>query len=151
MLRFLTICVLAGALAAAGCGRGEVLYRTKGRVTKGGDNFVPPEGQYLQIVLTPIPDDGTPPQTQYFAAVDQESGTFTAAGAQLKGVPPGRYRVSVELMKSRKDEFGGRFDADRSPFIFEIDEGTEEIVIDVDTPLRGSPAAVSALVVPIGD
>ena len=51
----------------------------------------------------------------------------------MHGVPPGKYRIAVELMKEKKDQFRGRFDADRSPFEVEIGEDDEEIVIDLDT------------------
>ena len=133
MTRFImSIVVLAMALAGSGCGKTN-LHRTAGRVTKGGEDFIPPEGEYLQIALTPIPKDGKPPRNSYFASVDQTAGTFFAAGPQLQGVPPGKYRISVELMKQKKDQFGSRFDADRSPFVFDIDEDTEEIVIDLDS------------------
>jgi hypothetical protein len=134
MPRFITsIIVLAIALAGSGCGRGDGLHRTKGRLTKGGEDFIPPEGEYLQISLTPITRDGKPPKNIYFASVDQDAGTFTAAGPLLQGVPAGKYRISVELMKDKKDQFAGRFDAERSPFVFDIDGDDEEIVVDLDS------------------
>jgi hypothetical protein len=51
----------------------------------------------------------------------------------LQGVPAGKYRISVELMKDKKDQFAGRFDAERSPFVFDIDGDDEEIVVDLDS------------------
>ncbi len=47
-------------------------------------------------------------------------------------MPPGKYRVAVELMKKKKDQFGGKFDTIRSPFVFDVDGQTKEIVIDLD-------------------
>lgn len=136
MARFImSLFVLAIALAGSGCGKGG-LHRTQGRVTKGGEDFVPAEGENLQIGLMQILPDGKPPKNYYYASVDQETGTFTAAGPQLQGVPAGKYLVTVELMKQKKDQFGGRFDADRSPFKVEITGDDDEIVIDLDTAPR---------------
>jgi hypothetical protein len=123
-------------LAVSGCG-GSDLHRTQGRVTKGGQDFIPEEGENLQIALMEVPEGGKPPKNYYYASVDQETGTFFAAGPQLQGVPAGTYRVTVELMKKKKDQFGGRFDAENSPFVIEIDEDDEEIVIDLDTAAPG--------------
>ena len=136
----MTRCVLfliVGALAFSviGCG-GENLYRTKGRVVKGGTDFIPGDGENLQIGLMPVMPDGKPPKNYYYADVDQETGTFTAAGPLLKGVPPGQYVVTVELMKKKQDQLEGRFDVDHSPFVVEIDEADEEIVVDLDTPSK---------------
>ena len=49
-------------------------------------------------------------------------------------MPPGKYRVAVELMKKKKDQFGGKFNEDKSPFVVEVDSKTPEIVIDLDNP-----------------
>lgn len=136
MPRFiLPLVVLAIALAGSGCGKSG-LHQTKGRVTKGGEEFIPAEGENLQIGLMQILPDGKPPKNYYYADVDQDTGTFTAAGPQLQGVPAGKYRVTVELMKKKKDQFGGRYDADRSPFEIVIDGDDDEIVIDLDTASR---------------
>jgi hypothetical protein len=120
---------------AAGCG-GDGLLRTSGRVVKAGQRFVPEEGQYLQITFVPIAPDGTPPADFYYAEVDQTTGTFRPAGKTGRGMPPGKYRVAVELMKKKKDQLDGRFDAEKSPFVFDVDGRTAEIVLDLDNPPR---------------
>ena len=66
--------------------------------------------------------------------MDQAAGTFTVAGKDLKGVPPGKYRVAVEWMKKKKDQLRGKFDTVNSPFKFDVDSSTKEIVIDLDKP-----------------
>jgi len=132
MPRFIMfVFAIAIVLPGSGCSKSD-LHRTQGRVLKGGEEFVPDEGENLQIGLMPITADGKAPKNYYFASVDQDTGTFFAAGPQLQGVPAGKYRVTVELMKQKKDQLGGRFDADNSPFIVEIDEGSEEIIVDLD-------------------
>jgi hypothetical protein len=116
-----------------GCG-GDGLLRTKGQLLKGGQPFIPPQGEFIEITFVPILPDGKPPADYYYAEVDQATGKFRPAGKNLKGMPPGKYRVAVELMKKKKDMFGGKFDAERSPFVFDVDGQTKEIVIDLDTP-----------------
>lgn len=129
---FMCVIVLAFTLVGSGCGKND-LHRTRGRVTKGGEEFVPDEGENLQIALMPITSGGKPPKNYYYASVDQDTGTFFAAGPQLQGVPAGKYRVTVELMKQKKDQFRGRFDADKSPFVVDIDGTDDEIEIDLES------------------
>ena len=78
--------------------------------------------------------DGKPPSDVFVAKVDQATGTFTAAGKDLTGMPAGKYRVAVELMKKKKDQFNGVFDMQNSPFTVSVDSGTKEIVVDLDKP-----------------
>jgi hypothetical protein len=134
MQRLLTTVLAAAlALAASGCG-GDGLLRTQGRLLKGGQPFIPKEGEYIEITFVPILPDGQPPQDHYYADVDQATGTFQPAGKNKKGMPAGKYRVAVELMKKKKDQFGGKYDQIKSPYIFEVDAKTPEIVIDLDNP-----------------
>ncbi len=104
----------------------------QGPAAKGGQPFSPPEGEYLEITFVPIRSDGQPVPDYYYAEVDQTTGTFRPAGKDLKGMPPGKYRIAVELMKKRKDQFGGKFNTLNSPFVFDVDSQTKEIVIDLD-------------------
>lgn len=128
----ITLAVFGLCILITGCGDGRL--RTKGQLLKSGQPFIPPEGQYIEITFVPIPPDGKPATDYYFAEVDQTTGTFRPAGKDLKGMPPGKYRVAVELMKKKKDQLGGKFDTMRSPFVFEVDSQTKEIVIDLDHP-----------------
>jgi hypothetical protein len=131
----LFVAIGAVTITCSGCG-GDSLCRTKGRVVKGGEGFIPGEGENLQIGLMPIMPDNELPKNYYYADVDQESGTFTAAGPQFRGVPPGKYVVTVELMKKKKDLFEGRYDVEHSPFTVEIEDEAEEIVVELDTPSK---------------
>ncbi|MGO8747886.1 MAG: hypothetical protein ACLQNE_18075 [Thermoguttaceae bacterium] len=134
MQRFLTFALILGlALAAGGCG-GEKKLQTKGRLLKSGQALAAPEGEFFHVIFVPIPPDGKPAADQYVALVDQAAGTFTVAGKDLKGVPPGKYRVAVEWMKKKKDQLRGKFDTVNSPFKFDVDSSTKEIVIDLDKP-----------------
>jgi hypothetical protein len=125
------------AVTAAGCGGGDGLLRTQGRVLKGGEPFIPEEGEYIQITFVPIPEKGKRAKYHYWADVDQTTGLFMPSGPDHKGMPAGTYRVAVELMKQKKDLLQGKFDEELSPFVFEIDSDTSEIVIDLDDPPTG--------------
>ena len=130
MRRALTLTVVGLCILITGCGDGRL--RTKGQLLKGGQPFIPPEGEYIEITFVPILPDSKPAPDYYYAEVDQTTGTFRPAGKDLKGMPPGKYRVAVELMKKKKDQFGGKFDTIRSPFVFDVDSQTKEIVIELD-------------------
>jgi hypothetical protein len=121
------------SLMLTGCGN-DGLLRTQGKLLKGGEPFIPDEvdDEALQVTFVPILPDGKPPSSYYFAAVNQETGTFVPSGAMGKGMPPGKYRVAVELMRKKKDLLKGKFGLENSPFIFEVDANTSEIVIDLD-------------------
>ncbi len=45
--------VVTLAFAVVGCG-GEKLLRTEGQLLKGGEPFIPEEGQHIQITFVPI-------------------------------------------------------------------------------------------------
>lgn len=136
MLRFLSMS-LALVVVAVGCGKGDLLLRTNGRVLKGGEAFVPGTDENLRIIFVPITPDGSPPKNHYIADVDQAKGTFTPSGGNHLGMPEGKYRVAVELRKQRKDQFDGRFDEEKSPFVVEVSRKTPEIVIDLEKPPAG--------------
>lgn len=138
--------ILVG-LALAGCSNSEGKLLAKGRILKGGENLLPnrEEGEYIAVTFVPIRPDGKPPDRFYYGAVDQDEGTFMASGPDKKGVPPGKYRVAVELMKKKKDQFNGRFDPAVSPFVFDIDAETEEILVDLDDPPAPAGRATRAV------
>jgi hypothetical protein len=135
MRRFLTfgvLLLLAAALTVTGCGDGKL--RTQGRVVKGGQAFIADSGngEFLQVTFIPVMPDGTKPRSYYWATVDQATGTFTAAGADLHGIPPGKYRVQVQLVKNKSDLWHNKLAGPESPFEFDIDSSVRDIVIDLD-------------------
>jgi hypothetical protein len=121
------------AMLVPGCG-GEVKLQTKGRLLKAGQPVIPKEDESIRVTFVPILPDGKPPKDHYFAEFDPAAATFVSAGKDLKGMPPGKYRVAVEHKKNRRDALAGKFDENRSPFVFDIDANTNEIVIDLDKP-----------------
>jgi hypothetical protein len=105
-------------------------------VLLGGQPLLPKEDESVRVTFVPILPDGKPPSDHYFAEYNRGDATFQAAGKDKKGLPPGKYRVAVEYKKNKQDTFGGKFDENRSPFVFDVDSRTPEIVIDLDHPPR---------------
>ena len=103
-----------------------------GRLLKGGQAFIPRKGEVFRSSLSPS-CRGKPRHTistsRWWIRQPERS---RPAGKDLKGMPPGKYRVAVELMKKKKDLFGGKYDVEKSPFVVDVDANTKEIVIDLD-------------------
>src|SRR5713226_2834777 len=109
----ITILLLAVA-CLSGCG--STLLKTKGRVVKSGAPFVPREGEVFRLTFIPILKEGKPTDL-YAAEFNSEDGTFQVAGKDLKGMPPGKYRVWIEY-KSRRQPLKGNFDDQNSPYVY---------------------------------
>ncbi|HLJ93951.1 MAG TPA: hypothetical protein VKU02_12255 [Gemmataceae bacterium] len=137
MRRLLSWVVVAVAVCvlATGCGNGKL--QTRGRVLKSGQPLLPREDESVRVTFVPMLPDGKPPSDHYFAEFNPGDATFWAAGKDKQGLPPGKYRVAVEYKKKKRDALGGKFDENRSPFVFEIDSRTPELVIDLDHPPHG--------------
>jgi hypothetical protein len=141
-------------LAIAGCGSSNLIW-VQGKLTKGGEKYVVPSDQTLHITLysmEPFKDgERTIPVGEgYMAVYKSEDGTFTVAGSEHLGIPPGKYRVSLtqELTREAVDKKNANlkknqkiFDRDtdmlkgqygqNSPIVREIKDSTE-LVIDLD-------------------
>jgi hypothetical protein len=146
--------LIAPLAALPGCGSGDTVWAS-GRLVKGGDPYVAPPDQSLQVTF--ISTDATAGKAgEYGADVDQAKGTFVLSGAEGQGIPPGKYRVVITQKlrreafdaaraKSRSkkrldredDTLGGRFGAASSTVILrEVKPGGGEMVIDLDKPLE---------------
>jgi hypothetical protein len=69
-----------------------------------------------------------------YAARYNDDGTFQATGKDGKGLPPGKYKITVEHLRRKKDLLGGAFAAEKTPFVYDIDARTGEIVLDLAAP-----------------
>ena len=127
--------ILVLAFGPAGCGKKEPkLLKAKGQVVKDGEDYIPDEEENLQVCFIPIAADMSPPRNWYAAEVDPATGSFYASGGEKKGMPAGKYRVMIELKRNRKDVLGGKFDSQNSPYVFDIDEKSELMVVDIAKP-----------------
>ena len=54
------------------------------------------------------------------------------AGKDLKGMPPGKYKIMVEHLKGRNDVLRGAFSEDRTPFACEVKTAADEVTVDLD-------------------
>jgi hypothetical protein len=133
MKRGQTLVVIALVLTISGCGGADRL-QTRGRILKDGQPFRPDEGDVVRVMFVPIPADGGRATDFHMAEFNATDGTFRAAGKDLKGIPPGKYRVTVEHLRKKKDLLKGAFDAENSPIIREINSTAEEVTIDLARP-----------------
>jgi hypothetical protein len=126
----LAICVLAG-LFSFGCGDSGFV-KARGRVIKGGAPFQLPEGEGLRIVFSPMELPTEQKYDSYAAAFDPDDSTFFVMGKGDKGLPPGNYRISIELLRKKEDLLGGKLLGKNSPLTCEIVAPANDLVIDLD-------------------
>src|SRR4051812_38311529 len=86
---------------------GDGKFKARGRLVKGETPFLVPEPEYVRITFHPIPPDGKPATHTYVAVYSNSDGHFMVVGADGRGLPPGKYRASVEHERKRKDLFQG--------------------------------------------
>jgi hypothetical protein len=122
-------------LFLAGCGRGRI--NAKGRLFMDGKQFHPGENEFVRLVFVSA-DEGKVKkegeEASFIAAFNSEDGTFQVTGAQGDGLPPGKYRVCVEVMKLKKDLLNGQFNAQNSPFVCTVATGKEDLTFDLAKP-----------------
>ncbi len=123
---------LAVGLSAAGCG-GSGKLQTRGKVLKGGRPLTLPEGEYVRLTFIPVVEAGQKRAEDYYVAeYNRADGTFKVAGKDLKGMPPGKYKIMVEQLKGRTDVLRGAFSEATTPFVCEVKTAADEVVIDLD-------------------
>jgi len=86
----------------------------------------------MRIVFVPYEASGSTFDT--YVAVFDGNGSFKVTGKDGKGLPPGKYRVTVEHLKKKEDLFKGAFSGKRTPIVREVTNSSNEIVIDLDKP-----------------
>jgi hypothetical protein len=127
--------VLVAAISAAllaGCGGGSAKFNATGRVVKGGAPFTAPADDFVKVVFYPYAEPGEQVRMSYVCDYDNAAGTFKAVGPDLKGIPPGKYRVGVTHERKKKDLFKGVYDLPNTKIVVDVDASTAEIVIDLD-------------------
>jgi hypothetical protein len=144
------------ALAISGCGSSQGIS-VHGKLTKGGVKYEVPADQKLHLTfysMEPSTDGSRtiPAGEAYMAVYKAEDGTFTVAGHDGQGIPPGKYRVSVtqqltrEAVDKKNEKLGpkdklferdtdmlkGQF-SEQSKIVCEIKDSSE-VAIDLDKP-----------------
>ncbi len=162
-----TLVLLHLALAASGCGSSKGVS-AQGKVTKGGGKYAVPADQSLSLTLysTEPTNDGErtiPAGKSYMAAFNAEDASFTVPGPEGRGIPPGKYRVTVtqklkreavdkrnekaernkKLFERDTDMFNGQYGELRSPFVFDVD-GKTEMTVDLSKPGKPLPGIATA-------
>jgi len=124
------LAALAAGLLAAGCG-GSGKLQTRGRVLKGGQPFTLPEDEYVRLTFIPVLEKGRA-EDYYVAEYNRSDATFKVAGKDLKGMPPGKYKIMVEHLRNRNDLLKGAFSEARTPFVCEVKTTADEVTVDLD-------------------
>jgi hypothetical protein len=122
------VCV-ALVLTTAGCsGTDKVVV--KGQIVLDGANLALAENEAVLMSLIPVDNKGASP---YSGSVSRD-GSFVVAGpSDGSGVPPGKYKVSLQtLLTDRErstDRFGGRYTADKTALDVEVVAGMAPLTL----------------------
>jgi hypothetical protein len=117
---------------SVGCGDSSRI-NARGRVLKGGQPYLLPGGQGLRIFFVPLDAQAGTHFESFAADYDPENGTFEVKGKDGRGLPPGKYRVDLQLMKNKEDLLNGGLLGKKSPFTCEVTGSRDDVVIDLDT------------------
>ncbi len=129
----LTVVVPLLAVLVLGCG-GDSRLRTKGQVVKDGAPYSVEENDIVRVTFVPLPEEGGRVLDWHVATFNKTDGTFVASGKDGKGVPPGKYRIAVEHLHSRKDMLNGAFGPENSPFVREVKSSADNLTLDLAKP-----------------
>src|SRR5262245_17000239 len=129
--RQIALSFLLLGLFALGCGDASRIH-AKGRIVKGGQPYLVPEGKGFRVFFVPLDGVQGNHYDSYAAEYNSETGAFRVEGKDGKGLPPGRYRVDLQLMKSKEDLLNGKLLGKQSPYVLEVKGGNDDLVIDLD-------------------
>jgi hypothetical protein len=107
------------------------MIKATGTITKGGAQFHLGTNEGLRIFFVPM----DPPRDHfdsYAGIFDNDRGRYEVVGKDGKGLPPGRYRITIQLIKKKEDLFKGQLTGEKSPFTCEVASGSTEVPIDLD-------------------
>jgi hypothetical protein len=131
------LAALLPLLLLAGCSPGEKVVAVRGRLLRDGQPLgpaaenLPPGDKGIRVVFYPLTPDAAGPSS-YPAVVNPKDATFTLAGGTAKGVPPGKYRVSVaQGAFGSADALKGAFGKENSPLTIDVPAGGS-LTLDVD-------------------
>jgi len=127
---------------AAGCS-GDGKLQTRGKVVKGGQPMTLPDNEYLRLIF--IPDTpGERARDTYVAEYNRKDATFRVAGKDLRGMPPGKYKIMVEHLRGKEDLLKGAYSGEGSPFECEVHSSSDFVTVDMDQKSKPVQAPQSA-------
>jgi hypothetical protein len=143
MRYLLSCCGLSFALLLVGCGAPpDDSIPVRGKLTNNGQPLAV-QGRdlglgYVELHFYRMNDDGSVDKDPADAAVE-ESGEFTVRGRDGRGLPPGKYKITVRQLDPApdNDKLGGRFNLENTPLVREVTD--EEILIDLSRPEGQQP------------
>ncbi|MBM3994702.1 MAG: hypothetical protein FJ303_11200 [Planctomycetes bacterium] len=130
-MRPLSLVVLAGVLLLPACSTGPTLIKVSGSVNYNQK----PLGTYdgLNVIFVPVVEAGSH-HDSYPADVSRTDGSFTVPGRDGLGIPPGKYKVTVNQMSfTASDEtkkINDLFTLEKTQLIFDISADTS-LTIDL--------------------
>ena len=155
------LALLVAPMALAGC-ESEGTIQVTGALLKGGSPYKAPSGQTLgitfyalEVVDTAGKSTGANNQP-YAALVNPDAGTFRVPGPEGRGIPRGKYRVSVIQKLTREaletarpprglvvvdrdtDLLRDAFGPERSPIVRELTSSCD-LAIDLEHPGEATP------------
>jgi len=112
-----------------GCGGGK--KKVEGKLTQNGQPLTVSDKGV--IVMNLVAAEEGKDKTPYPAEVKSD-GTFEITGPERKGIPPGKYRISLQQFDPypKNDKLGGKFASEKSPLVREVTGSFLEI--DVAKP-----------------
>ena len=133
MRRVVSFVLLLLVALTAGCGSGRV--KARGRLLRDGQPLPADEPGVVHLVFIPLAEaNPAAPEGSFVAEFHRSDATFRVTGRDGRGIPPGKYRIAVQVNRNRKDVFGGAFNAVNSPFVREVTSSGDEIVLDLEKP-----------------
>ncbi len=153
VIRIAVVLAICGVLA--GCGeRGPRRVIVKGRVVEGGKPLQLAGDQFkagavqVEVTFYPLDSAGNVDQSKRaYQASLREDGSFVQDGETGKGIPVGKYKVALayrDMMyrtpTGQGDRWEGKFSLAKTPFTFDIQDASQEIVIDIGSAATKAPA-----------
>jgi hypothetical protein len=131
VLFWLAFCVLIPA-----CSSGPKPLKVSGQLKNNDKPYTAPKGAMVNIGFAPVVEPGTPFDT-YPAIFNGDDSSFTVPGKSEQGIPPGKYRISVQQFvpdpTAQINEMNARFTSEKSAIIREVTDETP-IIIDLAKP-----------------
>jgi hypothetical protein len=137
-MKLVACCLLIVLLSGCGSGPKDDSVPVRGKVTNAGAPLTVKGREvqlgYVEVHFYRINEDGSVSTDPADAAVE-ESGDFTVRGRDGRGLPPGKYKITVRQLDPApaNDKLQGRFDLKNSKIVRDVSPD-KEIVIDVSRP-----------------